>query len=95
MMFGTFATGQANAFGPDVKKAHSAAEKIFTITQTPSEIDVLAEELKPVQEVSDSKKKSSHVNAEREPEAIADKAAPAKDKAETEIAKLEHQCKNI
>lgn len=41
MMFGAFATGNANAFGPDVKKANAAAEKIFTITNTPSDIDVL------------------------------------------------------
>ena len=44
MMFGTFGSAQATAFGPDVKKAQTAAEKIFTITDTPSEIDVLAEE---------------------------------------------------
>jgi ATP-binding cassette, subfamily B (MDR/TAP), member 1 len=43
MMFGAFATGNATAFGPDVSKANAAAEKIFTITNTPSEIDVLAQ----------------------------------------------------
>ena len=43
MLFGTFASAQANAFGPDFKKAQAAAEKIFKITHTPSEIDVLAD----------------------------------------------------
>ena len=43
MMFGAFATGQATAFGPDSNKAVSAAEKIFKITETPSEIDPMEE----------------------------------------------------
>lgn len=44
MMFGAFATGQASAFGPDANKAKTAAEKIFKITEAPSEIDALAEQ---------------------------------------------------
>jgi hypothetical protein len=46
MMFGAFATGQASAFGPDVNKAKTAAEKIFKITETSSEIDTLEEQPK-------------------------------------------------
>ena len=42
MMFGAFATGEINAFGPDAEKGKKAAVKIFTITETPSEIDPLA-----------------------------------------------------
>jgi ABC-type multidrug transport system fused ATPase/permease subunit len=49
MMFGAFATGNATAFGPDVKKANAAAEKIFTITQSPSDIDVLAQDPKAIE----------------------------------------------
>lgn len=43
MMFGAFAIGNTTAFGPDVAKATSAAEKIFAITETESEIDVIKE----------------------------------------------------
>lgn len=43
-MFGDFTTGQATAFGPDANKATLAAEKIFKITETPSEIDTLEEQ---------------------------------------------------
>lgn len=43
IMFGAFSAGNAFAFGPDGKKAAEAAKKVFTITATPSEIDVLAE----------------------------------------------------
>lgn len=46
-MFGAFACGNATAFGPDVSKAYAAAVKIFKITNTPSEIDVLADEIMP------------------------------------------------
>lgn len=42
MIFGSFSSGNANAFGPDVNRAKLAAEKIFKITETPSEIDALA-----------------------------------------------------
>ena len=44
MIFGAFSTGNANAFGPDVSKAKTAAEKIFAVTETVSEIDVMSEE---------------------------------------------------
>jgi hypothetical protein len=44
MIFGAFSTGNANAFGPDVSKAKTAAEKIFAVTETASEIDVISEE---------------------------------------------------
>lgn len=55
MMFGAFATGQASAFGPDANKAKTAAEKIFKITESPSEIDALAEEPKNYFETDPSK----------------------------------------
>jgi ABC-type multidrug transport system fused ATPase/permease subunit len=42
-MFGAFSCGNATAFGPDVSKATAAAVKIFTITNTPSDIDALAD----------------------------------------------------
>jgi ABC-type transport system involved in Fe-S cluster assembly fused permease/ATPase subunit len=38
MMFGAQAAGQASSFGPDVGKAKIAAQKIFTIIDTPSQI---------------------------------------------------------
>jgi len=38
MMFGAQAGGQASSFGPDVGKAKIAAQKIFTIIDTPSKI---------------------------------------------------------
>lgn len=38
IMFGAQASGQAQAFGPDLGKAKTAAAKIFGIIDTPSEI---------------------------------------------------------
>lgn len=39
MVFGAFAAGQANQFGPDMGKAKKAAEKVFKIADYPSSID--------------------------------------------------------
>lgn len=61
-MFGAFATGQATAFGPDANKAVQAAEKIFKITETQSEIDVLEEE--PSNYFDTDKNKNVHIDAE-------------------------------
>jgi ABC-type multidrug transport system fused ATPase/permease subunit len=59
MMFGAFATGQATAFGPDANKATLAAEKIFKITETPSEIDTLEEQSKMNSESSEQDEKKN------------------------------------
>jgi len=57
-MFGAFATGQASSFGPDVNKAKTAAEKIFKITETSSEIDTLEEQPKMDSQTDPNKKVS-------------------------------------
>lgn len=44
IMFGAFSAGNATAFGPDVKKATAAAQKVFTVTNHPSEIDPMEED---------------------------------------------------
>jgi len=44
IMFGAFTAGQASQFGPDVAKAKQAGQKIFSIMEIPSEIDVMGED---------------------------------------------------
>jgi len=39
MLFGAFGAGQANAFGPDIGKAITAAIKIFKVIDTPTDIN--------------------------------------------------------
>lgn len=41
IMMGSIHIGTATAFGPDIKKAFSAATRIFTILDTPSKIDAV------------------------------------------------------
>ena len=41
MMFGALESGQAQQFGPDMGKAKSAAQKIFSILDQPSQISAL------------------------------------------------------
>ena len=42
-IFGAFTAAQSTSMGPDMNKAKKAAIKVFTIMDTPSKIDVLAE----------------------------------------------------
>ena len=39
IIWGAFGAGQASSYGPDVEKGKTAANKIFKITEIPSEID--------------------------------------------------------
>lgn len=41
MNFGALASGQANQFGPDVGKAKSAATRIFSVIEHPTEITAM------------------------------------------------------
>jgi hypothetical protein len=41
MNFGAMASGQANQFGPDVGKATTAAKKIFSIFDRPTQITAM------------------------------------------------------
>lgn len=43
MMFGAISMGNASAYGPDIGKAYEGALKIFTLTETPNEIDAMDE----------------------------------------------------
>lgn len=42
ILFGVLSSGNAKDFGADVAASHDAAIKVFTITETPSDIDALA-----------------------------------------------------
>jgi len=41
ILFGAISSGQANQFGPDLGKAAIAAEKVFKISEVPSEINAV------------------------------------------------------
>jgi len=41
IMFGMSHSGSAAAFGPDIGRATSAADRIFTIVENPSEINAV------------------------------------------------------
>lgn len=41
MMFGAFAAGQANQYGPDIGKAKNAGTNIFSLIETPSKINAV------------------------------------------------------
>lgn len=45
VMFGGFSAAQASSMGPDLAKGIDAAEKIFKIVETPSEINAIEEDL--------------------------------------------------
>lgn len=41
ILYGAFAAGQANQFGPDIGQGKKAASKVFIMTETPTEIDAV------------------------------------------------------
>jgi hypothetical protein len=41
MMFGSFAAGQANQYGPDMGKAKKAGSAIFAYIDTPTKINAV------------------------------------------------------
>jgi len=58
VIFGGFSAAQASSMGPDLAKGIDAAEKIFKIVDTPSEINAIEDDL--------SKKSASHLKGEIE-----------------------------
>jgi len=53
MMFGAISMGNASSYGPNVGAAIAGAVKIFTLTETPTEIDPLSSE-KPKVSITES-----------------------------------------